>query len=288
MLRIVAAQGLLLVFNRYNPGMADFSFMERRHLEEYFQMGGGYVLNFTNRTFQEFVFDSVRQNIDDEVVGGFGSKAVRLRNFWARQPGHVVGKLIKDLVEYREGTFSEPSPALAEKCRAVAQRLLRSAPVQDAEVISVLSKREEFERLANGVLDCINKNDPESGLDRLHTFTMAFSRSLCERHGISIERDKPLHSVFGEYVKKLKALNLIESQMTERILKSSIAVLDAFNDVRNNKSLAHDNAVLNRNESLLILNHVTSAIRFVWTLEQSIPDQKPELVYRFDEQDIPF
>ncbi len=64
--------------------------------------------------------------------------------------------------------------------------------------------------------------------------------------------------------------------MTERILKSSISVLDAFNDVRNNQSLAHDNPVLNRNESLLIFNHVTSATRFVWALEQSIADEAGE------------
>src|SRR5438105_1191393 len=99
--------------------MADFNFMERRNLEEYLQMGSGYVLDFSNRTFQDFVFDSVRLNIDDESVGGFGSKAVRLRHFWASQADHVVGKLIKDLVEYREGTYAEPC-SLAEKCRAVA------------------------------------------------------------------------------------------------------------------------------------------------------------------------
>jgi hypothetical protein len=34
--------------------------------------------------------------------------------------------------------------------------------------------------------------------------------------------------------------------------------------------------VLNRNESLLIFNHVTSAIRFVWALEQSIADKSGE------------
>lgn len=84
-------------------------------------------------------------------------------------------------------------------------------------------------------------------------------------------------------------MDLIESSMTERILKSSISVLDGFNDVRNNISFAHDNPVLNRNESLLICQHVTSAIRFVWTLEQSIPDaQAPEAVYPFQESDIPF
>ena len=262
--------------------MAIFTYMEKRKLEEYFQMGSGYVLSFSNRTFQEFVFDSVRLNIDSESVGGLGSKASRLRHFWAHQPDHVVGKLLKDMVEFRESTYTETNAVLADKCRRIADRLLQSAPIQDVEVISVLSKREEFERLANGVLDCINKNDPESGLDRLHTFAIAFTRSLCEKHGIKVEREKPLHSIFGEYVKKLKELKLIESQMTERILRSSISVLDAFNYVRNNQSLAHDNPVLNRNESLLIFNHVTSAIRFVWAMEQSIADKPGRTTFHYD------
>lgn len=254
--------------------MADLSYNEKRKLEQFLQMGSGYVLDFSNRTFREFVHDSTGLDIDDPEVGGFGSKASRLRHFWDRRPDHIIGKLLKDFVAYRE----DDSP-LREKCREIAERLLQSAPIQAAEVISVLSEREEFERLAKGVMDSISQNDPESGLDRLHTFTMRFVRSLCEKHGITVERDKPLHSAFGEYVRKLKASGLIESKMTETILKSSISVLDAFNGVRNNKSLAHDNPVLNRNESLLIFQHVTSAIRFVWALEQSIP--KPE------EEEIP-
>jgi hypothetical protein len=51
--------------------------------------------------------------------------------------------------------------------------------------------------------------------------------------------------------------------MTERILKSSISILEAFNDVRNNQSIAHDNPILNYNESVLIFNHVSSAIKFI-------------------------
>ena len=58
--------------------------------------------------------------------------------------------------------------------------------------------------------------------------------------------------------------------MTERILKSSISVLEAFNDVRNNKSLAHDNPILNYEESLLIFNHVAASIRFIKSLEAKI------------------
>jgi len=260
--------------------MATLNFGEKRKLEEYLGMGTGYVLGFSDRTFREFVHDSVKMDIDDPNVGGVGSKARRLRHFWTNQPDYVVGKLLKDLVESVEadtegsdgfGTirYGTPRPpALRNECLKIADRLLQAAPVGDTTVISVLSKREEFDRLANGVLDSINKNDPESGLDRLHTFTMAFVRWLCEKHGIVVDKDKPLHSLFGEYVKKLKELDLIESPMTERILRSSISVLDFFNDVRNNKSLAHDNPVLNRNESMLIFQNVTSIIRFIWTIDQ--------------------
>ena len=239
--------------------MANLSYLEKRNLEDFLEMHSGYVLDFSNRIFEEFVFDSTGRKIYGGAFSSFGSsKANHLRCFWSHEADDVVGKLLKDLIDWRQ----TESP-LREKCRRIADRLLQSAAVQGAEVISVLSGREEFERLAKGVQDAIEKNEPESGLDRLHTFTVKFTRSLCEKHSITVERDKPLHSTFGEYVKKLKASNLIESKMTERILKSSISTLEAFNEVRNEQSLAHDNPVLNRNESLLIFNHITSVIRFV-------------------------
>jgi len=57
--------------------------------------------------------------------------------------------------------------------------------------------------------------------------------------------------------------------MTQRILKSSLSILEAFNHIRNDRSLAHDNPVLNYNESLLIFSHVASSIRFIQALEDS-------------------
>jgi len=92
-------------------------------------------------------------------------------------------------------------------------------------------------------------------------------RVVCEQNGIVVSRDKALHSLFGEYVKKLRDDGVLESEMTVRILKSSISVLEAFNDVRNNRSLAHDNPILNYEESLLIFNHVASLIRFLRALD---------------------
>jgi hypothetical protein len=49
-------------------------------------MGSGYVLNFSNRTFDEFVSDSTGRDIgDSKYNSGSGSKANRLRGFWREE-----------------------------------------------------------------------------------------------------------------------------------------------------------------------------------------------------------
>ncbi|PXB97680.1 abortive infection family protein, partial [Pseudomonas aeruginosa] len=100
----------------------------------------------------------------------------------------------------------------------------------------------------------------------------------------------PLHSVFGEYVRALRDGGHLESAMTERILKSSISVLEAFNDVRNHKSLAHDNPILNYEESLLIFNHVAASIRFIKSLEAKIKAKAVTTKAAADawDDDVPF
>ena len=45
--------------------MSDLSNIEKRNLERLFGMGSGYVLDFSNRTFEEFIFDSTGKNIYD-------------------------------------------------------------------------------------------------------------------------------------------------------------------------------------------------------------------------------
>jgi hypothetical protein len=157
---------------------------------------------------------------------------------------------------------------LLEACSRIVQRLSVNQPVTEIDAITPNSAEKVFVALAKSVRESIEKNEPETGLDRLHTFVVKYMRVLCEKRGIATERDKPLHSLVGEYINCLKGAGDIESEMTERILKSSISILEAFNRVRNDQSFAHDNPILNYDESLLIFNHVTSAIKFISALER--------------------
>lgn len=108
--------------------MSNLSFSERSILEKLLQMSSGFVLDFTNRTFQQFVGDSVNLDIlDQKYHATSGSKANRLRELWKQESDHTVGLLLTDLLKYvRKTTFDTSSIDLANKCDAIAIRLLQS------------------------------------------------------------------------------------------------------------------------------------------------------------------
>jgi transcriptional regulator with XRE-family HTH domain len=271
--------------------MSDLSGLEKRKFERPLGMGNGYVLDFSNRTFAEFVNDSTGEDIyADRYNHGSGSKANRLRGFWAEAPNHKVARLIADLLDHGEelGAFKNDPPELLQACRNIIARLEQAQPVADLHALAAVSDERDFEIIAAQVREAIEKGQPEAGLDRLHTFTAKFVKAVCERHGIAVPREKPLHGAFGEYVKRLREQKRIDSEMAERILKSTIATLESFNHVRNQHSLAHDNPALTYDESILIFNHVASVIRFVNALEDRINRTAAAAARATVDDEIPF
>ena len=273
--------------------MADISSIERRKLERLFRMGSGYVLDFSDRTFSEFFEEHTRRDIDAAVYRERGtSKANRLRGFWAVEGNHLVGKVIQALILYGQAEDCLPDEPgltdLTKDCWNLGERMLRDTPVAELDALTATVDERDFETVAQHVREAIEKNQPEAALDRLHTFVIKYLRTVCAHRGVEINRDKALHSIFGEYVKRLRDAGLLESLMTERILKSSISVLEAFNDVRNNQSLAHDNPILNYEESLLIFNHVASSVRFIKSLETRTEPTKPSKSNARVDDNLPF
>ena len=104
--------------------MSDLTFLEKSKFEQIFGMKSGYVADFSNRTFSEFVLDSTGRDIyDPRYDYESGSKANRLRAFWQREEDHVVAKLMEDMLEYAGG-----SGPLYDSCRQIIARL-RGAPL---------------------------------------------------------------------------------------------------------------------------------------------------------------
>lgn len=77
--------------------------IDMRLIDDLFEMGGGYVLDFSNRTFAEFFDEELGVNIDAPRYDAEGtSKAKRLRFFLKRCGPDVRVRTLLALWEYRE------------------------------------------------------------------------------------------------------------------------------------------------------------------------------------------
>ena len=277
--------------------MADLNRSEKLKLEKFFEMEGGYVLDFSNRTLSNFVFETLNLEFYSNNYSDFGdSKANRLRAIWDKEKNYTVGKLTSEMLDYWKdkklmsyGVITQPEQNLFDECQKIAGKLLEDTIIEEIGVIKEVSDDRDFSLLAKSIRESIDKNEPEVALDRLHTYAMKFIRLLCENHKIEIKKEETLNAIFGKYVKFIVTNEKIESQMTERILKYSIHVIEAFNDIRNNRSFAHDNQILNYSESVLIFNNVTNSIKFIETIEKTIEQEsKKEETETVDWEDLPF
>ena len=259
--------------------MATLKSSEKVKLEAYLEMKTGYVCDFINRTFGEFVHEYTGVDIYSGKYSG--SKANRLRAFWDQEPNHLVAKLLGEMIEYWKTQKATPlfgyqvfNPVLYEECKKIVTRLQSEVSVENIDALTANPNDHDSVLLVQSIRASIDHNQPEQALDRLHTFVVKYLRQLCTRHAIPFDQDTPLHSLFGLYVKFLQQQKMVESEMSERILKSSISVLDAFNAVRNNKSLAHANPLLNRDESVLICSDIFSLIKFVKSIEDKLAEKR--------------
>jgi len=267
--------------------MSTLSAFDKRKLETLFGMASGYVLDFSDRTFREFVLDVVGKNIVEPVYRiNSGSKANCLRGFWNHESDHVVAELLDRLIQYNQEQPSDPK--LVADCQGIVARLRQSAPIEDFESLRPITDDRAFATLHKALKAAIASNEPEAALDRLHTFVLKYMREVCERHGIATNREKPLHSLMGEYVKAVKAEGLVTSVMSERILKSSISLLEAFNQVRNEESLAHDNQLASHAEAVLIFSSVSSTVRFITAIERMAAASSKAKAATLGNDDLPF
>ncbi|MCX5820220.1 MAG: toll/interleukin-1 receptor domain-containing protein [Deltaproteobacteria bacterium] len=121
--------------------MASLRFREKNLLEDFLEMGGGYVLNFSDRTFADFFRDfDVEIDGAPYLDGHSGSKANRMRSFWDSAPDRQVGEVLQELIEYAESY--RPGHPGANACRAIATRLqARQPPPATPQPASVLAQQ---------------------------------------------------------------------------------------------------------------------------------------------------
>lgn len=108
-------------------------------LDHIFEMGGGYVLDFSNQTYSEFFNDELGINIDDGRFCDIGtSKGKRLRSYLKQSETEDVLRVLTSLWEYREtkrkrASIDEEKPELVSEFNELLVRLGGKAPVDNSK-----------------------------------------------------------------------------------------------------------------------------------------------------------
>ncbi len=106
--------------------MSDLSPTERLMFERLLGMSGGYVLDFSTRSFRDFVIALTGIDIFDQKYDyESGSKANRLRAFLKLESNQTVGTLLAGFCTYIRSVIRDGiDEALLNDCETVANRLL--------------------------------------------------------------------------------------------------------------------------------------------------------------------
>ena len=107
--------------------MASLTFIEKQILEDLFGMSSGYVLDFSDRTYESF-FRDFGVDIEQEKYHKNGrSKAKRMRAFWELEDDKIVGEVIQGLLDYTD-SVNPDSSGVNQRHRDIVDRLLRREP----------------------------------------------------------------------------------------------------------------------------------------------------------------
>lgn len=188
--------------------MSSLNIADRNSLEKFLGMSGGYVLNFSDRTFGEFVSEAVGRDIHDERYASEGtSKAKRLRAFWKLESDSLIGKLLLTLIDYAASLNDTPdaeAKALAEKCRQIAARLLSGGPSlnplkEHARVLNAHHLAEQIRRLEASV-----ESDPSLAIGTAKELIETCCKTILAERGKAITGTPDVSTLTKETLKELK------------------------------------------------------------------------------------
>ena len=130
--------------------MATLTYLEKKLLEDLFGMGSGYVLDFSDWTYEAF-FRDFDVNIEAEAFHKNGrSKAKRMRAFWELAPDKKVGEVVEGLLRYIDATSPMGAVgAVEDKHWTIVHRLCGTQP----EAPKAAQTEGEFLAMEFGKLD---------------------------------------------------------------------------------------------------------------------------------------
>lgn len=257
----------------------------RTVFDRIFHSGGGYVLDFSDRTMAEWFEETFDLNIFQERFQIEGhSKGKTLRGFVEVAEPRFVAQVVRalwdyrcSLADYREDNAEEEA-RLADWLKRFADELEAASTMKLEDALTDFSRDTTLPKLRAAIANDLVAEKPDVALDRVHTYCVKRFRHLLSERGQPVDAKTPLHAIFGAYGKLLRDANEV-TQFALPTLRVQHKLFESLNDARNKRSFAHDNDLLSVSEAQFLIDCVLSSLAFIERIESSRPQS---------EDDIPF
>jgi len=222
--------------------------------------GKGFIWNFSNSDFENFINSSTGKKIYDEKYSLNGtSKMKRLKEFFRLEDDISSVKILKDLKVYgkTKRKLSKENIIFFEKCiKKIDENVKIYVEDIDFKSISIVNP------IIKDIEQKLKDEQYNMAIDRLHTFFTGYIKYLCSKNKINVD-NKSLKSLYGQYLKFLYENKKMNDGITKTILTSSNKLMEDFDYVRNNLSPAHFNEIISNVEAEFICNHVLNIFKFL-------------------------
>lgn len=214
--------------------MAQMTYIEKDYFERLFDMEMGYVLDFTNYTYQRFVADTI--NIDVYKKYHNLSKAKILRAIMDDYDNVIVGKLLLGLMQYMQARklVTDEKNEIFQKCSQIGYRLIgKKISEKSVDTVAESSKKEfDFKKYLDELKELADYHDNPQA--RGYQFERYLNRlfkdcALEPRESFRIKGEQ----IDGSFVLR-NDIYLLEAKWTNKLTEKSDLVV--FNEKVSSKS----------------------------------------------------
>lgn len=281
--------------------MKYISYIEKQVLYRLFGISDGYIFTYWasrgmhNKTkTKELILESCGINIYEDERYKRLSQQKCFEKIWEEECPQTVSKLLSTLCDYfcflmGSDYWTDEDCSDYQQVKMIIDRIEKEYDVKlpDNSFVDSLTL------ILDDIESNLQRGKPEMVLDRLHTFATEYFRDICRRHNISIADDKgekyPLHSLVGMLKKWYENNHFFESDFCATAIGSSISIFEKFNAVRNEKSAAHPNTILNKIEAEYVVKIIADTLMFVDKIENAKKPTNDTLSLDYlDEDKLPF
>lgn len=234
-----------------------------RVVYHYIGVDAGYLGDFTYQSHAEFYTDYCDLDIDPYKIDG--TTRQRFIHILNSQSALNQRKILRGVLN----KFPYEAPQ-APECRTRTELEFVHGLIKrldDYNLLGGWNPNDASEIVAITMANAeslINSSGPASAVDRIHTALHAYLRELCSRADLAYEESDTL----ARLLKRLRKHPALESELKssdklENVLRAFGTIADSLNPIRNWRSLAHANILLDEEDAKLAINAAMTIMRYL-------------------------